>query len=103
MKKIDEAKHDAKAVFQYRFLVGNITAFIMAGTFNTTITLLFHLLNFAAHRDTIQARVQKEIDEVIGSQRLPTWQDRKDMPFTLACVWEMDRWQTAAPVGLPRV
>ncbi|XP_049267026.1 cytochrome P450 2C23 [Rhipicephalus sanguineus] len=46
--------------------------------------------------------VQREIDEVIGRDRRPTWEDRLRMPFTMASVWEMDRWKTSTPLGVPR-
>ncbi|KAH7972758.1 hypothetical protein HPB52_016645 [Rhipicephalus sanguineus] len=61
----------------------------------------WHLLNFAA-RPEIQRRVQQEIDEVVGSERVPTWDDRKHMPYTLACSWEIHRWKPAPPLGMPR-
>lgn len=103
LEKIEGAKHEETPMFQKTYLLGNITSFVMAGTFSTSQTILSHLVNFAAHKDTLQAHVQREIDEVIGAHRLPTWQDRKDMPFTLACLWELDRWLTAGPFGLPRL
>ncbi|KAH6926922.1 hypothetical protein HPB50_023757 [Hyalomma asiaticum] len=61
------------------------------------------MLNFAAHPDTVQARVHREIDNVVGRDRLPTWEDRKQMPYTLACVWEMERWKTAPTLGISRM
>lgn len=102
LEKIEERKEDPNPMFTYRYLVGNINAFLLGGTFSTAITMNTHLVNFAKHPHTIQARVQQEIDDVIGRERQPTWEDRKKMPFTLACVWEMDRWKTAAALGIPR-
>ncbi|KAL3247408.1 hypothetical protein MRX96_057070 [Rhipicephalus microplus] len=46
--------------------------------------------------------IQREIDEVIGRERPPKWEDRLHMPFTMASVWEMDRWKTSTPLGVPR-
>ncbi|KAL1415360.1 hypothetical protein MTO96_029470 [Rhipicephalus appendiculatus] len=70
-KKIEEAKLDQSPKFQERFLIGNVKTFLIAGTFSTTNTMHWHLLNFAA-RPEIQRRVQQEIDEVVGSERVPT-------------------------------
>ncbi|KAH9378179.1 hypothetical protein HPB48_018880 [Haemaphysalis longicornis] len=84
------------------YLVGNVNVFILAGTMSTTFTMWWLLLVFAKHPDTIQARIQREIDEVVGSERRPTWEDRKQLPYTLACIWEVERWKTAAPLGLAR-
>ncbi|KAL3215016.1 hypothetical protein MRX96_034302 [Rhipicephalus microplus] len=61
-----------------------------------------HMVMFAARPNDLQLRVQREIDTVIGHQRLPTWEDRKLMPFTMACVWELERWKRTEPFGLPR-
>ncbi|KAH8027431.1 hypothetical protein HPB51_005413 [Rhipicephalus microplus] len=47
-------------------------------------------------------QIQREIDEVIGRERPPKWEDRLHMPFTMASVWEMDRWKTSTPLGVPR-
>ncbi|KAH9375007.1 hypothetical protein HPB48_023028 [Haemaphysalis longicornis] len=62
----------------------------------------WHLVYLAKHQDTLQARMQKEVDDVVGTERLPTWEDRRSMPFTLACIWEMDRLKTAIPLSIPR-
>ncbi|KAF5379371.1 hypothetical protein D9615_006580 [Tricholomella constricta] len=49
----------------------------------------------------VQAKAQKEIDEVIGRDRLPTFQDREYLPF-MECVFkESLRWGTPAPLSVP--
>ncbi|KAH7941975.1 hypothetical protein HPB49_019083 [Dermacentor silvarum] len=101
-EKIEQAKGEPDPTLQYRYLVGNVKDIIMAGSFSTTTTMYWHFLNFAVNRDTIQARVQQEIDEVVGQQREPTWEDRKRMPYTQACLWEMGRWKTGTPLGVAR-
>ncbi|KAF5013804.1 hypothetical protein FDECE_222 [Fusarium decemcellulare] len=40
----------------------------------------------------IQAKAQEEIDRVIGSSRLPTWDDRSDLPYVRGVVEETLRW-----------
>nr|XP_054928878.1 vitamin D 25-hydroxylase-like [Dermacentor andersoni] len=101
-KKIEEAKGEPDPTFQYRYLVGNVKDILMAGSFSPTSTMYWHFLNFAVNQDTIQARVQQEIDEVIGQHREPTWEDRNRMPYTQACLWEMGRWKTGTPLGVAR-
>lgn len=46
-----------------------------------------------------QARAQKEIDEVIGSDRLPTAEDEQRLPYVGALVREILRYWTIAPLG----
>nr|XP_037275977.1 vitamin D 25-hydroxylase-like [Rhipicephalus microplus] len=84
------------------YLVGNVNSFLMAGTFSTTTAMTWQMINFAQNPDTVQARVQREIDDVIGQERIPTWEDRKRMPYTMACIWELERWKTGAPLGVAR-
>ncbi|XP_049267024.1 vitamin D 25-hydroxylase-like [Rhipicephalus sanguineus] len=84
------------------YLVGNINSFLMAGTFSTSMTLMWQMINFAKNPDTVQARVQREIDEVVGHERRPTWEDRKRMPYTMASVWEVERWKTPSALGVAR-
>lgn len=47
----------------------------------------------------IAAKVQKEIDSVIGD-RLPKVVDREHLPYTEAVWKESLRWKTAIPLGL---
>jgi len=49
----------------------------------------------------VQKKIQKEIDDVVGSGRLPTLEDRKDMSYTEACVREGLRIETLVPSDIP--
>ena len=48
-----------------------------------------------------QAELQAELDSVIGRNRPITWQDRKKLPFTEACIHEIMRISCYFPFGLP--
>ncbi|KAH7969679.1 cytochrome P450 2U1 [Rhipicephalus sanguineus] len=65
--------------------------------------LHWHLLNVASRPDTLQADLQREIDTVVGSDRLPGWEDHTSMPLTMATIWEMFRWKIATPFNIPRL
>lgn len=47
-------------------------------------------------------RAQEEIDTVVGRERMPTFQDRKNLPYIGAIVQELLRWRPVAPLGVPR-
>lgn len=49
----------------------------------------------------VAKRVQREIDEVVGSGRLPTLEDRKNMPYTEATIRENLRIETLVPSNVP--
>ncbi|RDB17663.1 hypothetical protein Hypma_001219 [Hypsizygus marmoreus] len=48
-----------------------------------------------------QLKAQKEIDDVIGSERLPDFSDRGSLPYLDCLVQETLRWNNAAPMGVP--
>ena len=44
-------------------------------------------------------KAQAEIDAVIGNDRLPTAEDRPDLPYVEALMKEVFRWSLVAPTG----
>ena len=46
-----------------------------------------------------QKRAQKEIDAVVGSDRLPGFSDRPSLPFVEALLRETLRWYPVVPLG----
>ena len=48
----------------------------------------------------VQVKAQEEIDRVIGCDRLPTIEDRPNLPFIDALVKETLRWCTIIRVGM---
>ncbi|KAJ6606685.1 cytochrome P450 [Mycena sp. CBHHK59/15] len=52
----------------------------------------------------VQERAQAEIDALLaGSIRLPTFEDRDQLPYVSAIVKEVWRWNPSVPLGLPHV
>lgn len=47
----------------------------------------------------VQRKAQKEIDSVIGSDRLPALSDQPHLPYLCHIVSEMLRWTHSAPLG----
>jgi hypothetical protein len=48
-----------------------------------------------------QRKAQEEIDRVVGTTRLPTFNDRPNLPYVDALVKEVLRWNPIAPMGVP--
>ena len=44
-------------------------------------------------------RAQEEVDRVVGSERLPSFSDREDLPFINAVLKETLRWENVVPTG----
>jgi cytochrome P450 len=50
----------------------------------------------------VMKKAQAEIDAVVGRERLPSFEDRDQLPYVRAVVKEVLRWRPVAPLGLPR-
>jgi cytochrome P450 len=75
---------------------------IGAGSETTSTTLLW-LLMFLANNQSIQERLQKEIDEVIPKHRLPSLDDQPKLPFVEATILEIMRFRTIVPIAIPHL
>ncbi|KZT06281.1 cytochrome P450 [Laetiporus sulphureus 93-53] len=72
----------------------------IAGSETTSSCLSWFMLCMIAFRDA-QAKAAKEIEEVIGHSRLPSFADWDHLPYVRALLKEVLRWHTVDPLGLP--
>lgn len=70
------------------------------GADTTIITLQTFTLAMLLFPD-VQLKAQQEIDRVIGTDRLPNFEDRDCLPYINAVVKEAVRWWPIAPMGFP--
>ena len=49
----------------------------------------------------VQKKAQEELDEVVGSDRLPTFEDKDALVYVTATVMEALRWHLVTPLGVP--
>ncbi|XP_013911213.1 PREDICTED: cytochrome P450 2G1-like [Thamnophis sirtalis] len=71
-------------------LVRFVLEMFFAGTVSTSNVLVSSLL-VVAKLPHIQAKVQQEIAEVVGTSHIPSMEDRLRMPFTNAVIHEVQR------------
>ena len=69
--------------------------------FDTTSITLHWALAYMIKYPNIQRDIQKEIDDVIGRDRLPTLQDMGHLPLLEATINELLRVTSIAPLALP--
>lgn len=55
------------------------------------------------HHPEIAARARAEIDRVVGRDRLPSFEDKEDLPLTRAIILETQRWRPLSPIGICHV
>lgn len=47
----------------------------------------------------VQAKAQAEIDRVVGTKRLPSFEDQEQLPYINQIMKEVMRWQPVTPLG----
>lgn len=57
-------------------------------------------LAMASYPD-VQLKAQAELDAVVGTGRLPEFDDQEALPYVNALVKELLRWRSVVPAGVP--
>ncbi|KAH8823894.1 cytochrome P450 [Flagelloscypha sp. PMI_526] len=72
----------------------------LAGTHSvvTTLDLMILIMFVFPH---VQAKAQTELDRVVGQDRLPDFEDKKNLPYIMATYWELLRWTSLVPLAIP--
>lgn len=69
-----------------------------AGSDTTASTLCSAFLAITTNQDTLKA-VHAELDEVVGPERMPTFEDEQSLPYLRAFCKEVLRWRPVAVLG----
>ena len=70
-----------------------------AGSDSTVAIMESVILAFLIFPEVVQ-KAQEEIDRVVGTDRLPSFEDRNDMPYVDGIIKEAWRWNPVGPMGL---
>ncbi|KAM5145950.1 cytochrome P450 2A5-like [Mantella aurantiaca] len=99
--KIQKENGNPNSVFCMRSLLASTIQIFFAGIETVSTSVTYFLLVLMKHPDVL-AKVQKEIEQVIGRDRSPTLQDRNYMPYTEAVIHELQRFIDLIPMGVVR-
>ena len=81
-------------------LISTISQLFGAGSETTVTTIRWAILYMMGYPE-IQRKIQQEIDNAVGRDRLPNFLDKDQMPYTEATIMEVQRIASIAPLGLP--
>ncbi|KAF4528267.1 hypothetical protein B566_EDAN014157 [Ephemera danica] len=84
-------KEQLLAICKDLFVAGSDT------TFNSITYALVYMLNY----QNIQRKVQEELDNIVGQDRLPALDDRQKLVYTEATLQEIMRMSSAVPLAVP--
>ncbi|EMD67888.1 hypothetical protein COCSADRAFT_349154 [Bipolaris sorokiniana ND90Pr] len=97
-----EANGEAVVIDATREDVIKKTAAVMYGGGSDTTVASIHAFILAMILfPEVQKKAQKEIDTVVGGNRLPQFEDRDQLPYINAVVNEIFRWHPVAPLAIP--
>ncbi|KAL3875525.1 hypothetical protein ACJMK2_033470 [Sinanodonta woodiana] len=88
------------STFTKKQLIRTVTDLFVAGTETTTTAITWAVLYLAGKPD-IQARVFREINEIVGTGHLPNLQDKRNLVYTEAFIMEILRVCNIATVSIP--
>ncbi|KAL7863964.1 hypothetical protein AOLI_G00153840 [Acnodon oligacanthus] len=92
-----ESKEDT--TFHVENMMKSIFDLFIAGTETTATTLRWGLVYMMDHPD-VQERCHEEIVRVLGFDRSPCMEDRPQLPYTCATVYEIQRCASITPLGV---
>ena len=65
----------------------------------TATALAVFMLAMTLYPDVMR-KAQAEIDAVVGRGRMPTFDDKNNLPYIRAMVKEVLRWRPVGPIGM---
>uniref|UniRef100_A0A8C5WMC6 Cytochrome P450 n=1 Tax=Leptobrachium leishanense TaxID=445787 RepID=A0A8C5WMC6_9ANUR len=98
--KMEKEKDNPNSEFNERNLISAIHNLFLAGTDTVSSTIRYSFLVFLCFPD-VQEKLQMEIDQIIGRDRIPSINDRVNMPYTDAVLHEIQRFCDLIPFNTP--
>ncbi|XP_039107199.1 cytochrome P450 1B1 [Hyaena hyaena] len=95
-----EGSDDGSGRLDVEYVPATVTD-IFGASQDTLSTALQWLLILLTRYPEVQARVQAELDQVVGRDRLPCMEDQPNLPYVMAFIYEAMRFSSFVPVTIP--
>ncbi|KAJ7505167.1 cytochrome P450 [Mycena galericulata] len=82
-------------------MIKEVAATAYVGAADTTAAALVTFFLAMALNPDVARKAQNELDDAVGVDRLPDFEDRKSLPYVEAVYREVMRWRPVAPLGVP--
>ncbi|KAK7057918.1 cytochrome P450 [Favolaschia claudopus] len=94
---MDSTEKDALTLVDSAWLSATLYA---AGAETSAGQMEWFMISMLLHPE-VQTAAQRQLDDVVGRGRMPTFADYDHLPYIRAIVKEVLRWRTVLPIGLP--
>ncbi|KAG9079140.1 hypothetical protein FS749_008790 [Ceratobasidium sp. UAMH 11750] len=98
--KIDDSNETF--ILKLKETVDNLAKAALPSNFLTVAAILVFFVAMLLFPE-VQKKAHEEIDTAVGSERLPTMDDRAHLPYVERLIQEVLRWRPIFPNGLPHV
>ena len=99
-KEAEDEDSSIKGFLTDQHLIMTMGEVFLAGMETTASTLCWALL-YLIHNPDVQQRLHQELDQVIGAERLPELEDKKNLPYLEATITEILRLSSIGPLSIP--
>ncbi|KAM9187415.1 cytochrome P450 1B1 [Dugong dugon] len=99
-KEATKGSSDSGSRLDLEYVPSTITDIFGASQDTLSTALQWLLLLFTRYPE-VQARVQAELDQVVGRDRLPCMDDQPNLPYIMAFIYEAMRFSSFVPITIP--
>lgn len=99
IQKLSMSSGDGKLSRDDEDMIKQTAAIVYGGAADTTISTFNSFILAMLLFPDVRHKAQREIDDVVGTERLPGFGDREKLPYVDALVKESLRWFPVVPIG----
>jgi len=99
-KQAEDEDSSVKGFLTDQHIIMTMSEMFLAGMETTASTLCWALL-YLIHNPEVQQRLHQELDQVIGSDRLPELEDKNNLPYLEATITESLRLSSIGALSIP--